>query len=95
MPLHHQPIACVIRQYGTGLYRTCVSLERKSAICLSTHRDEESATETIEQFWETYRKGEIQTVEDLRGLIKSNNPTDFKGPEQDDGHQDQGLALNE
>ena len=93
MALHHQPIACVIRQYGTGLYRTCVSLERKSAICLSTHRDEESATETIEQFWEIYRKGEIQTVEDLRSLIDTNHPTDTKEPDGD--HQDHSLALNE
>ncbi|HKX32262.1 MAG TPA: hypothetical protein VJ302_31535 [Blastocatellia bacterium] len=95
MALHHQPIACVIRQYGTGLYRTCVSLERKSAICLSTHRDEESATETIEQFWEIYRKGEIRTVEDLRSLIETKNPRDLKGPESDDGQQDHSLALNE
>lgn len=61
----NQLIACVIRQYGTGLYRTRVSLERNSSICLSTHQDESSATDIINRFLETYQKGQIKTLDDV------------------------------
>jgi hypothetical protein len=64
-------IACVIRQYGTGLYRTCVSLDRNSTICLSTHQDEASATETINRFLEAYQNGQIKTLEDILIIIDS------------------------
>ena len=71
MPPGKQIIACVVRQYATGLYRTCVSLDRNNAICLSTHQDEASATETINCFLETYQKGEIKTIEDILVFINS------------------------
>lgn len=64
-------IACVIRQYGTGLYRTCVSLDKNNTICLSTHQDEASATEMINRFLETYQKGQIKTLEDISIFIDS------------------------
>jgi hypothetical protein len=64
-------IACVIRQYGTGLYRTCVSLDKNNTICLSTHPDETSATETINRFLETYQKGQIKTIEDVLTFVDS------------------------
>lgn len=92
---HQQPIACVIRQYGTGLYRTCVSLERKSAICLSIHGDEASAAETIDRFWETYHRGEIRTLEDISTFINSIEVTDLKVSEQDVDFSEGSLALNE
>jgi hypothetical protein len=67
----NQIFACVIKQYGTGLYRTCVSLDRNNTICLSTHHDESSATETINRFLEIYQKGEIKTIEDIMIFVKS------------------------
>jgi hypothetical protein len=73
-------IACVIRQYGTGLYRTCVSLDKKSTICLSTHQDEASATETITYFLEAYQTGEIKTLEDVLVFIDSIRMKDSATP---------------
>lgn len=69
----NQIIACVVKQYGTGLYRSCVSLNKGSTICLSTHFDEQSATETINQFWQFMetQKGEIKQPEDLSLFLKS------------------------
>ena len=69
----NQIIACVVRQYGTGLYRSCVSLNKGSTICLSTHDDEQSATETINRFWHLWeaRKGEIKQPEDVSLFLKS------------------------
>jgi hypothetical protein len=63
-------IACVVRQYTSGLYRTCVSLDRDNMICLGTHQDEASATKTINQFLETYQDGKIKTLEDILLYIK-------------------------
>jgi hypothetical protein len=73
-------IACVIRQYGTGLYRTCVSLDKKSTICLSTHQDEASATEMINRFLEAYRKGQIKTLEEILVFIDSIRVNDSAAP---------------
>jgi hypothetical protein len=73
-------IACVIRQCGTGLYRTCVSLDKNSTICLSTHQDEASATETINHFLEAYRKGQIKTLEDVSVFIDSLRMNDSAAP---------------
>lgn len=69
----NQVIACVVRQYGTGLYRSCVSLNKGSTICLSTHDDEQSANETINRFWQFWesKKGEIKQVEDVSLFMKS------------------------
>ena len=67
----NQIIACVVRQYGTGLYKSCVSLNKGSTFCLSTHDDEQSATETINLFWEACKKGEIKQSEDLSLFLKS------------------------
>jgi hypothetical protein len=73
-------IACVIRQYGTGLYRTCVSLDKNSTICLSTYQDEASATETINRFLEAYQKGQIKTLEDILIFIDSMRAKDKVTP---------------
>jgi hypothetical protein len=73
-------IACIIRQYGTGLYRTCVSLDLNSTICLSTHQDEASATETINRFLEVYRKGQIKTLEEILVFIDSIRMNDSAAP---------------
>ncbi|MDX2042408.1 MAG: hypothetical protein SF097_14390 [Acidobacteriota bacterium] len=67
----NQVIACVVRQYGTGQYRSCVSLNKGSTICLSTHDDEQSAAETINLFWEACHKGEIKQSEDVALFLKS------------------------
>jgi len=70
----NQIIACVVRQYGTGLYRSCVSVDKGSTICLSTHDDEQSAAETINrfwQFWEACPKGEVRRPEDVSLFIQS------------------------
>ena len=71
MTPHKLLIACVVRQYGTGLYRTCVSLEKNSVICLSTHQDEASATEMINRFLETHQNGQIKSPEDVLIFIDS------------------------
>jgi hypothetical protein len=73
-------IACVIRQYGTGLYRTCVSLDKNNTICLSTHQDEASATETINRFLEAYQKGQVKTLEDILIFIDSLRMNDSAAP---------------
>ena len=67
----NQIIACVVRQYGTGLYRSCVSFNKDNTVCLNTHDDEQSATETINRFWEACKKGEIKQFEDLPLFLKS------------------------
>jgi hypothetical protein len=73
-------IACVIRQYGTGLYRTCVSLDKNNTICLSTYQDEASATETINRFLEAYQKGQVKTLEDILIFIDSLRMNDSAAP---------------
>jgi hypothetical protein len=47
-----QLFTCVIRQYGTGLYRSCVHLDEAGAVCLGAYQDEASANETIARFLE-------------------------------------------
>ena len=69
-----QVIAVVIRQYGTGLYRTCVSLDRDNLTFMSTHKDERSATETINDFWRAYDEGELKTPEDISRFINRMDP---------------------
>ena len=67
-------LACVIKQYGTGLYRTCVSFDKGHTVFLSAHPDEESATETINRVQEACRDGTIKTAEDLTGFTTSLDP---------------------
>ncbi|MBK9316697.1 MAG: hypothetical protein IPM55_20980 [Acidobacteria bacterium] len=64
-----QVIAVVIKQYGTGLYRTCVSLDKDNLTFISTHKDERSATETINRFWRAYDEGQLKSPEDISILI--------------------------
>lgn len=64
-------LACVIRQYGTGLYRTCVSFDKGHTAFMSAHPDEESATETINRFEEACQDGTIKTVEDVTSFATS------------------------
>ena len=77
MTPRHQLIACVIRQYGTGLYRAWVSLDKSNAICLSTYEDETAATETVNRFLATYQAGQIKTHEDILTFIKSSGVQDL------------------
>lgn len=67
-------LACVIKQYGTGLYRTCVSFDIGHIVFLSAHPDEESATETINLVQEACRDGTIKTAEDLTSFATSLDP---------------------
>jgi len=69
-----QVIAVVIKQYGTGLYRTCVSLDKDNLTFISTHRDERSANETINSFWRAYDEGELKTPEDISRFINKIEP---------------------
>jgi hypothetical protein len=64
-------LACVIRQYGTGLYRACVSFNKGHTVFLSAHQDEESANETINRFHEACRDGTIKTAEDVMSFADS------------------------
>ncbi|MFZ4987313.1 MAG: hypothetical protein ACOYLF_17810 [Blastocatellia bacterium] len=66
-------IAVVIRQYGTGLYRSYVSLSRETSICLGTHADEKGATDRLDRFWQAYDEGSIRNPEDLSGLIDASS----------------------
>ena len=74
MARRNQVIAVVIKQYGTGLYRTCVSLDKDDVTFLSTHRDERSANETISLFWRAYDEGQLKTQEDVATFINSIRP---------------------
>jgi hypothetical protein len=74
MARRNQVIAVVIKQYGTGLYRTCVSLNRDDVTFLSTHKDERSANETIGLFWQAYDEGQLKTPEDVATFIHSIEP---------------------
>jgi hypothetical protein len=67
----NQIIACVVKQYGTGLYQSCVSLGKGNVICLSTHKDEESAEETVNRFLEAQREGRIKEPDDVSLFVKS------------------------
>ncbi|MCI0339160.1 MAG: hypothetical protein L0226_16430 [Acidobacteria bacterium] len=83
MARQNQVIAVVIKQYGTGLYRTCVSLERDNVTFLSTHKDERSANETISLFWKAYDEGQLKTAEDVDTFIHSIRP---RSTPQTDNH---------
>ncbi|MFN0083870.1 MAG: hypothetical protein ACKVX9_00640 [Blastocatellia bacterium] len=61
--------ACVIRQYGTGIYRACVSLDRGRLICLGAWPNESAAFETMNRFQEAQRKGEVETADDIAAFI--------------------------
>jgi hypothetical protein len=74
MARRNQIIAVVIKQYATGLYRTCVSLDRDDLTFLSTHQDERSANETIGLFWQAYDEGRLKTADDMATFIDSIEP---------------------
>lgn len=67
----NQVIACVVKQYGTGLYRSCVSFNHHNVVCLSTHLDEESATTIINHFLEAQRAGQIKEPDDVALFMKT------------------------
>ncbi|MCG3160529.1 MAG: hypothetical protein JMDDDDMK_01598 [Acidobacteria bacterium] len=70
--VHCNPIlACVIKQYGTELYRACVSFNKGHTVFLGAHPDEESAGETIKRFQEACRDGTIKTAEDVMSFAGS------------------------
>ncbi|MBO0798701.1 MAG: hypothetical protein J2P31_07740 [Blastocatellia bacterium] len=74
MARRNQVIAVVIKQYGTGLYRTCVSMNKDDVTFLSTHKDERSADETIGLFWQAYDEGRLKTPEDVAIFVHSIEP---------------------
>ncbi|MGE3945139.1 MAG: hypothetical protein AB7H86_00595 [Blastocatellales bacterium] len=49
-------IACVIREYGTGLFRSCVSPGDGTSLCLLTTPDESLAELTVDRFIEELEK---------------------------------------
>lgn len=69
MRRHQGIIAVVIKQYGTGLYRTCVSLNRDNSVCLGTHESETSANDRLNLFWKAYDEGTIRHHDDLASLV--------------------------
>ncbi len=74
MPRRQQILAVVIRQYGTGLYRTCISLGRENLAFIGSYADEQSANQRIAQFWSAYDRGEIAHPEDLQRLMSDQPP---------------------
>ena len=75
-----QLVACVIRQYGAGLYRAWVSLDKGHMVCLGAYQDGMDATETVERFLDTYRDGRIKTPEDVLPHIHSSRAQDLTTP---------------
>ena len=73
----NQLIACVIKQYGTGLYQAWVSLDKGHTACLGSHDDESGATETINRFLDVYQGGQIKTHKDILTHIDSNCAQDL------------------
>ena len=69
--------ACVIRQYGTGLYRACVRLGKDHLVCLGTHQNEASAEEAMNRFLEAQRDGEMKTAEEIAAFANSINSPPF------------------
>src|SRR5262249_39731947 len=67
----NQILACVIRQYCTGLYQACVSFNKGHTVFLSAHHDEDSANETIDRFQEACRGGTRTTAEDVTSFARS------------------------
>lgn len=80
MTSRNQVIAVVIKQYGSGLYRTCVSLDKDDVTFLSTHKDERSANETISLFWRAYDEGQLKTCDDVKSFINAIHPQEPKTP---------------
>jgi hypothetical protein len=82
MSRRNQVLAVVIRQYATGLYRACVSLEKDKINFLSTHKDERSAIETIDLFWQAFDEGSLKTPEDVVAFINSIQQTSASQPQK-------------
>lgn len=77
MEPRNQLIACVIKQYGTGLYQAWVSLDKGHTACLGSHHDEVGATETINRFLDVYHEGQIKTHKDILTHIDSSCAQDL------------------
>jgi len=75
-----QLVACVIRQYGAGLYRAWVSLNKGHTVCLGAYQDEADAMETINCFLMTYQEGQIKSPEDVLTHIDSGHAQDMTTP---------------
>ena len=80
MEPRNQLVACVIKQYGTGLYQAWVSLDKGHTACLSSHDDEAGATETLDHFLDVYREGQIKTHKDVLTHIDSIFVQDLAAP---------------
>jgi len=78
MPSRNQLIACVIRQYGAGMYRAWVSLDKGHMVCLGAYQNEADALKTIDRFLDTYRDGRIKTPEDVLPHIDSSRAQDME-----------------
>ena len=73
-------IACVIKQYGTGLYQAWVSLDKGHTACLGSHHDEAGATDTIDRFLDVYQEGQIKTHKDILTHIDPSSAQDITAP---------------
>lgn len=74
-PERQQILAVVIRQYRTGLYRSCVSLNQGNLVTMGTHEDERSAEESLNRFWKAYDEGEIRHSDDLLRWLTPASPS--------------------
>jgi hypothetical protein len=80
MEPRNQLVACVIKQYGTGLYQAWVSLDKGHTACLGSHHDEADATATIDHFLDVYQEGQIKTHKDILTHIDSIFAQDLAEP---------------
>ncbi|MFZ4795736.1 MAG: hypothetical protein ACOYLN_16570 [Blastocatellia bacterium] len=98
MPRQNQIVAVVIKHYGTGLYRTCVSLAKDNMVSLGTYGDERSASDKIGEFWKAYDEGQIKHPDDLSRLIgEPSTATHFSptsGLSSTSGHIPEAMPLD-
>lgn len=62
---------CVIRQYGAGLYRTCVRVEEGQMSTLGSYASETAANEAMNRFLEAEREGHVKSSADITAFIQA------------------------
>src|SRR5262249_61648782 len=72
MEPRNQLVACIIKQYGTGLYQAWVSLDKGHTACLGSHHDEAGAAAAVDFFFGVLRGGQIKTHKNIFTHIDSN-----------------------
>jgi hypothetical protein len=63
--------ACVIKQYGTGVYRACVRLGENHLVYLGAYPNEAGADAMMNRFLEAQRSGEVKTADDVPAFLAS------------------------